>query len=239
MNIVILTAGGIGSRMNQTIPKQFMKIYDKPLLIYTALRFQNCNSIDGIVIVCLSGWKNKVYEMAKEYGIDKLLSIVEGGSTGQESIKNGFKYIRDNYDDDDIVLIHDGNRPMVSEEIINKGINTCRIKGNAVAYIPCQEVMFLSEDMISSKEQIERSKLARTQTPHVYKVRDIENIYKMADENGYKDCVAICSLCQKLGIETYLYQGSEKNIKITTQEDIDIFKALLTVEMNKWYENNK
>lgn len=233
MNIAILTAGGTGSRMNQAIPKQFMLINDKPLLVYTIERFQNCSNIDRIAITCLSGWEEKVWEYVKTYNLNKVKYVVTGGSTGQESIYNGFNKIQCDCNDNDIILIHDGNRPMVSSEIINRGIETCKKYGNAVAYIPCQEVMFLTDDMKKSNKQIERSKLARTQTPHLYYVKNMKDIYEQAEKRGIKDCVAMCSMCEMLGIETNLYLGSERNIKTTTPDDVDIFKALLAVEKNE------
>ncbi len=233
MNVVILTAGGKGTRMHNKVPKQFMMIKGKPLIVYTAEKFQRSNSVDIIIVVCLSGWIKKMKEYADEYKLSKIRYITAGGKSGQESIFNGLQVVRDHFPDDSIVMIHDGNRPLVSNEMIDESIRTCKEKGNAVAYIPCQEVMFVSDDMESSKQEIEREKLARTQTPHVYRARDLYHIFELASKHNLTDCVAVCSMCCKLGIKTYLYPGSEKNIKITTPIDVDIFEALLNRKDNE------
>lgn len=230
MNVAILTAGGTGTRMHLDVPKQFLEIEGKPLIVYTMERFEKCELIDCIVVTCLDGWQDEMWRLVKKYNLSKVKHIVKGGATGQESIYNGFSVIKENYDENTIVLIHDGNRPLVSNEIIEASIKTCNEKGNAVAYIPCQEVMFVSDDMKSSSVQIDRSKLARTQTPHVYRAKDMNDIYDLAKKEGLENCVAMCSMCALLGIETYLYPGSEKNIKITTPVDIDIFRAILKRE---------
>lgn len=227
MNIVILTAGGKGTRMHDSVPKQFMMIKGKPLIVYTAEKFQRNNNVDVIIVVCLQDWLNKMQEYADEYKLSKIRYITAGGESGQESIFNGLQVVRNHFSDDSIVIIHDGNRPLVSNEMIDESIRTCKEKGNAVAYIPCQEVMFISGDMESSEQEIEREKLARTQTPHVYRAKDLYRIFELASKQNLKDCVAVCSMCCKLGIRTYLYRGSEKNIKITTPIDVDIFEALL------------
>lgn len=230
MNVAILTAGGRGSRMHQHVPKQFMMIEGKPLIVYTMEKFQNNRNIDFIVLVCLNEWQERLKQLIQEYKITKAKYITNGGATGQESIFNGLKIVNDNFDEETVVLIHDGNRPMVTDQLIDTAILKCKEKGNAVAYIPCQEVVFYSDDKISSKKQIDRSKVMRTQTPHAYKLDLLNNVFKSANDKGLTDCVATCSICASLGIETYFYEGSEKNIKITTPEDVDIFKALMKEE---------
>ena len=232
MNIAILTAAGIGTRMNQTIPKQFMEIEGKPLIVYTIERFQKHPDIDSIIIVCLKDWTKKMEKIIKDYHLDKVNHIVEGGETGQESIYRGFFIAKDHYEPDSVVLVHDGNRPLVSEQIISDAISLCKQKGNAVGYIPSQEVLMISDDMDSSLTQIERDKVARTQTPHAFYLKDIDLIYRLAEEKGIKNSPALCSICASLGRRIYLYPGSEKNFKITTPVDIEIFKALIKAEKN-------
>lgn len=230
MNVAILTAGGVGSRMCQTTPKQFMDINGKPLIVYTIEKFEKSKLIDEIVISCLDGWQEKVKSYIKQYNFTKVSNIVTGGRTGQESITNGYNAIKEKCDDNSNIIIHDGNRPNVSENLIEKSIKLCEEKGNAVLYIPCQEVMFITDDFISSNQQIDRSKLARTQTPHVFKKRILDNVFEIARDKGLFNEVAICSLFQKVGEPIYLCEGDEKNIKITFQSDIDIFKSLIGVK---------
>lgn len=227
MNIAIITAAGTGSRMNQSTPKQFMDINGKPLIVYTLEKFDQSDLIDEIAISCLDGWQDTIKELIKKYSISKVKHIVTGGKTGQESITNAYNAIKDKCDDNSNIVIHDGNRPNLSQELIKNSIELCEKKGNAILYIPCQEVMFISDDFISSTEQIDRSRLARTQTPHVFKKHLLDKLFSLAEKNSLYSEVAICSLCQKVGETIYLCKGDEKNIKITFQSDIDIFKALL------------
>lgn len=232
--IAILTAGGVGQRMNQDIPKQFLTINDKPAIIYTLEKFQKHPEIDHIVVVCLAGWEDILLAYTKQFNITKLLKIVQGGKNGQESIKNGLDSIKDQFNDSDFVVIHDGNRPNVSQEIISDSISKCKKYGNGVAAIPCAEAMLITDDRVSSTDQIDRSKLMRTQTPQTYRISKISSLYDYALKNNIDDCAAPCALCIKCDEKIYFSVGSEKNIKLTTVEDIEIFKALLNTEKDEW-----
>lgn len=234
MNIALLTAGGIGSRMQQDIPKQFMNIYDKPIIIYTMEAFQKHPDIDAIEVVCLEGWHDILRAYAKQFNITKLVGIVSGGKNGQESIKNGLMDLSKKYSPNDIVLIHDGNRPLVSQEIISDNIAKCIQYGVAITAIPCVEAILQTEDGISSNKSIERSVLKRTQTPHAFRLEKILELHKMAEQKGIENSVASCTLMVELGEKVYFSAGSEKNLKITTPNDIDMFKALLKTEKTAW-----
>lgn len=227
MNIALLTAAGIGSRMNQDIPKQFMHVYDKPIIVYTLEKFQNHPSIDAIIVVTLEPWINVLQAYAKQYNLTKLKWIVPGGKTGQESIFNGLKTLHDNLEGTNVVMIHDGNRPLVSSEIISDSLATYEKYSCAVAVVPCTEVVFESEDGLKSQKSTEREKLFRTQTPHTYKLDDVYNAYVEAKEKGLDKMPATCMLMKELGRDTYFSKGSEINLKITTQDDLKIFKSLL------------
>lgn len=229
-NIAILTAGGIGSRTHQKIPKQFLNVENKPILIYTLEAFQQHPVIDEICVAILEGWDQILWAYARQFNITKLKYVVTGGATGQESIFNGLKAIRKDYKDDDVVIIHDGNRPMVGPDLITDNLVTQKRYGCAVASIPCTEVVFISENKESSDRSIPRENLQRTQTPHSYYLGDLWEAHMLAKENEIKDTAASCSLMEVLGKKTYFSKGSEKNIKITTMEDIDIFKALLSAK---------
>lgn len=234
MNIAILTAGGIGSRTHQDIPKQFLNVENKPIIIYTLEAFQQHPNIDEICVVILEGWESILWAYAKQFNISKLKYVVTGGVTGQESIFNGLSEIKNNHTDNDIVIIHDGNRPMVSQDIITDNLVKQKIYGSAVATIPCTEVVFVSTNKIDSDKSIPRENLQRTQTPHSYYLKDIWNAHMLAKEKGIVNMAASCSLMEALGYRTYFSQGSEKNLKITTVEDIEIFKALLAAKKDEW-----
>ena len=235
MNIAILTAGGIGSRTHQDLPKQFITVDNKPIIIYTLEAFQQHPNIDEIYVACLEGWNLVLEAYAKQFNITKLKKIVIGGTTGQGSIYNALKAIREDHTEDDIVvLIHDGNRPMVSQDIITDNIVKQSIYGSAVTVIPTAEVVFVSKDGESSYEALNREELWRTQTPHAYRFDELWNVHCQALKDGVTNTAASCSLMQKYGYTTYFSKGSEKNIKITTVEDIEIFKALLNARNDAW-----
>ena len=159
-NIALIIAGGVGSRMGQEIPKQFINVYDKPVIVYTMEAFQKHKDIDEIEIVCLDDWQGALKAYAKQFGIAKLTGIVSGGKNGQDSIRNGLYDIISRHDsDDDIVLIHDAIRPMVSQSIISDNIRVCREKGNAITVVPCTAAMLKTYDSISTTEQVPRDNL--------------------------------------------------------------------------------
>lgn len=233
-NIALLTAAGIGSRMHQDIPKQFIHINNKPIIIYTLEAFQNHPSIDAIIVVTLESWIDVLKAYAKQFNITKLKWVVKGGSTGQESIRNGLEVLKKEANEDDVVLVHDGNRPLVSAEIISDSLATFSKYGSAVAVIPCVEVVFESEDGQTSCKSLEREKLYRTQTPHTYKLSELYAAHLEAEKRGIPPMAASCMLMAELGKKTYFSKGSEENIKITTKDDITLFKALLNKEKGEW-----
>lgn len=226
--IGLIIAGGTGSRMQYAVPKQFMTVLDKPVIIYTLETFEKHPAIDVIAVVCLDGWDNILQSYAKQYGISKLKHIVPSGAVGQESIKNGIYELKKHYDGDTIVLVHDGNRPMVSKDIISDCIAVTKKNGNAITCIPCQEAMLETTDGIESYASYPREKLKRTQTPHGFRLKDLLSAHERAKEKGITNSVASCTLMIELGEKVYFSTGSEKNIKLTTPEDIEIFKALLS-----------
>lgn len=233
-NIAIIIAGGSGARMGQDIPKQFINIFDKPVIIYTLEAFQRHPLIDGIEVVCIDGWHEVLRAYCSQFGITKLENIVSGGKCGQESIKNGITDVRLRHEDDDIILIHDSIRPMVSEEIISDCIRVCNLFGNATTVIPCAEAMLETADGQSSEKQYPRNALKRTQTPQAFRLGGILAAHKEASEKGIANSIASCTLYTELGRKVYFSAGAEKNVKLTTPEDIEIFKALLTCKKDDW-----
>ncbi|KAB1438253.1 IspD/TarI family cytidylyltransferase [Candidatus Galacturonibacter soehngenii] len=231
MNVVLLTAGGTGTRMQNSVPKQFINVDDKPLIIYTMEKFEKHPSIDYICVVCLEGWHEILKAYAKQFNITKLKWVVTGGVNGQDSIHNGLKVLEQECDADDLIMIHDGNRAMVSQDIISDSIRICKKNGSAVAAIPCTEAIFRCEDEDNtfSVDSIPRESVVRTQTPHTYPLKKLLWAHQQAELKGIENTAASCVLMQQLNEVVYFSAGSEKNLKITTNDDMQIFKALLRV----------
>lgn len=235
MNVALLTAAGSGTRMRQDIPKQFIHVENKPIIIHTMEAFQNHPSIDAIIVVTIPSWVDVVKAYANQFNITKLRWVVPGGETGQESIFNGLKTLEKELEPSDVVMIHDGNRCLVSGEIISDSLATFKKHGSAVAAIPCVEAVFKSKDNgISSNISIPREQLFRTQTPHTYTLKKLLWAHSQAKEKGIVNTAASCTLMQELGDKIYFSRGSEENLKITTVDDLMIFKALLHTKKDNW-----
>lgn len=233
-NIGLLIAGGSGNRMHQDIPKQFLTVNERPVIVYTLEAFQKHPEIDAIAVVCIDGWEQVLWAYAKQFNITKLKYVVPGGKNGQDSIRNGVYELEKHFDADDVVLIHDAIRPMVSAEIISDCISKTQKYGNAITVIPCAEAMMQTEDGKVSIGSYPRDNLKRTQTPQGFKIGKICDLHRRALEAGITNSVASCTLMIEMGEQVYFSAGSEKNIKLTTVEDIDIFKALLKAKRSDW-----
>lgn len=240
MNVALIIAGGSGLRMGQDIPKQFINVYDKPILIYTLENFQRHPQIDAIEVVCLDGWQNFIRAYAQQFGISKLRWIVPGGKTGQESIRNGVYHLEDICTDSDIVIIHDGIRPMVDDAILSDVIVTCQKYGNAVSSMPYNEQIFLVDDPTSSVRYIPRETLRRVSTPQAYRFGLLDEKYHEAFEKkiGIYGSAYTNTMMADLGERLYFAAGSDRNIKITTAEDLELFKALLQTQGSPWIKLN-
>lgn len=235
MTIALLTAAGTGTRMGQDIPKQFMYVEDKPLIIHTMEKFQHHPAIDKIIVVTLPGWIEVLKAYAHQYNITKFEWIVTGGSSGQESIYNGLVELAKHCNEDDVVMIHDGNRCNISNEIISDSLVTYKTYGSAVAVIPCVEVVYYSDNSGKSADNmLPRENLYRTQTPHTYSLGKLIWAHKMAAEKNITNTAATCSLMTALGEKIYFSKGSEENLKITTVDDLMIYKALLRTRKDNW-----
>ena len=234
MNIAMIIAGGSGQRMNQDIPKQFINVNDKPVIVYTLEAFQRHPYIDAIAVVCLEGWQEILKAYSKQFNITKLKWVITGGGNGQESIYNGIQTIKDDCQDDTMVLIHDAIRPLVSQEIISDCISKCKLYGSAVTVIPCVEAVLFSENHVDSEQTIDRSTLLRTQTPQAFYLSKLLWAHQEAEVRGVVNSIATCTLMIELGEKVSFSTGSEKNIKLTTTDDIEIFKALLQSKKDVW-----
>ena len=232
--IAIIIAGGVGKRMGYEIPKQFININDKPVLIYTLESFQQHPQIDEIEVVCIDGWQDIVKAYAKQYGITKLKYIVTGGKTGQESIRNGVFNLEGKCSPEDIIIIHDGVRPLIDEEILSDVIIKCIEYGNAVSSMPYNEQIFIIDDEISTSKYIPRETLRRVVTPQAYKFEKLDWAYHEAFNKGIgiHGSAYTNTMMADLGEKLYFAAGSDRNIKLTTQENLEIFKAYLNMEHN-------
>lgn len=226
-NLALILAGGSGVRMHQDIPKQFLKVNGKPIIAYTMEAFQRAPEIDVIAVVCLAGWEKVLLSYAEQYHISKLQHVIPGGETGQSSIRNGIFCLEKQYEADDIVLIHDAIRPMVSVDVIDDCIKVTQQYGSAIASVPCVEAMMLTGDGQISCESYPRDKLRRTQTPQGVRLGRLCELHRKAMAQGITNSVASCTLMVEMGEKVHFSAGAEKNIKLTTMEDVDIFKALL------------
>lgn len=236
MNIALLIAGGSGNRMGQDIPKQFIHVDGCPIIIHTMRCFQRHPDIDVIAVVCLKGWDTVLQAYANQFNIDKMKFIFPGGNTGMESIHNGIYGLRGaGCTDDDLVLIHDSVRPLLSQDIISSNIAISKAYGYAITGIKCREAILESEDGFSTSKSISRDKLIRTQTPQTFRLGNIIEVHDEAKAKGIQNSVASCTLIAEVGgREMHIVPGSEKNIKITTVEDIEILKALMHTSKDEW-----
>ncbi|MDR2193391.1 MAG: 2-C-methyl-D-erythritol 4-phosphate cytidylyltransferase [Treponema sp.] len=232
MNIALVIAGGTGRRTLQEIPKQFINVYDKPILIYTLEGFQTHPDIEAIEVVCLEGWHEIVKAYAKQYAISKLAWIVNGGETGQESIRNGIYTLAEQCNADDIVIIHDGIRPLIDKAVVSDCIAICKKYGNAVSSLPYNEQIFKTADGLTTTEYIPRETVRRVQTPQAYILDNVYKSYKKAFDKkiGIYGSSYTNTMMAELGETLHFAAGSDRNIKITTLDDIELFKALLSIE---------
>ena len=229
MNIALIIAGGTGARMRQEIPKQFLNVNDKPVVAYTLEAFQSHPDIDKIGVVCVDGWHDILKAYARQAKINKLDWVISGGENGQSSIRNGVFEAERRYAGDDIILVHDAIRPMVSHEIISDCIVQCKKHGSAVVVTPCNTVVLRRTTGESSGEVVPRDQLAVTQTPQAFPVGKLADAHRRALERGITNAIASCSMMVELGETVHFSIGAETNIKLTTPDDLKIFKALLAL----------
>ena len=236
MNIALIIAGGSGNRMGQDIPKQFIHVDDCPIIIHTMKAFERHPDVHAIAVVCLEGWETVLRSYANQFSIKKLKWIFPGGNTGMDSIHNGIYGLkREGCADDDLVLIHDSVRPLLSQEIISSNIAICKKYGYAITGIQCREAILESEDGFTTHTSIPRDSLIRTQTPQTFRLGNIIRVHEEAKQKGITNSVASCTLVAEVGNRTmHIVPGSEKNIKITTVEDLEMLKALMHTSKESW-----
>lgn len=237
-NIAVIIAGGSGHRMGQDIPKQFINVYDKPVLIYTLEGFQKHPQIDAIEVVCIDGWHDVLRAYAKQFNITKLQWIVSGGETGQESIRNGVYNLEGKANDDDIIVIHDGIRPLVDDSVLTDVLVKAAKFGNAVTSMPYNEQIFVisKEDETTTTQYIPRETLRRVSTPQAYRFDILDQKYYEAFEKqiGIFGSSYTNTMMVELGETLHFAAGSDKNIKLTTKDDLELFNAYLKADKDSW-----
>ena len=234
-NDVILLAGGIGKRMGAEIPKQFIKVKDKPIIVYTIEKFQKNANIDEIVVVCVKDWADYVRELVKEYSLTKVKWIIEGGKTGHDSIRNGVFFLRDKIEPEDFVVIHDAVRPILPQKAIDEVLRVAHENGNASSSIVCHPPIVYTEDKISGIKDVDRDHVMLTASPQAYNYAQDLKCYEKAEEDGKHDFTFTSSLLIAYGERVYFAKGTTSNIKVTQKEDLALFEALISVPEDLLY----
>jgi len=237
MNVPIILAGGVGSRIGADRPKQFIEILGKPVLVYTIEAFQKHPEVDAIEVVCIESHINYLKNLIEKYNLNKVKWITPGGKDFQHSVINGVNNLRGILDDDDIVLVHYGASPFVSDDIITDAIRVCKEKGNSSPAIPSM-LLLGTNDGDKSTQWIDRDKVMILNAPQCFKFSYITQLYDEAIEKDLLDKVEphTTTLMYLMNREIYLSKGNQTNIKITTKEDLDLFKGY--VMMKNSQKNN-
>ena len=215
-------------------PKQFIEVYDKPIIIHTLEHFEKHPLIDAIIVVCIEDWINYLNKLLYKYRIEKVAKVVPGGETGQMSIYHGLLAAKDvSKYEDNIVLIHDGVRPLINSEVITKNIESVQTTGSAITTAVVKETILIVNDGTATINQVPNRKNSRVaRAPQSFWLNDILAAHENALMSGIKDCIDSCTMMQKAGYSLHLVDGPEENIKITTPEDFYIMRAFLEAKEN-------
>ena len=233
MNYLILIAGGVGNRLGAGKPKQFVDVLGKPVIVYTLQKFQAHPMIDAIELVCVDGYQDYLYQLITDNGIDKVIKIVTGGAEYERSIMNGVAGLENVAQPDDVIMVHWSASPFVSEEIITDSIRVCREKGNAIS-ASYSYLLYGTNDGDCSKQTIDRDSFMTLAAPQSFLYSIIKDVYDQVDKKNMFEYVEhhTTALMTALGIPLYFSKGSNTNIKITTKEDLELFRGYL---LNKLY----
>ncbi len=237
MNISIIFAGGVGSRMKskKAKPKQFLEIHGKPIIIHTLEQFEKHPKIDAIVISCVYEWISYLENLLNEYHITKVKALVSGGNTGQESIYNGLVEAKKlTYGNNAIVLIHDGVRPLINKNTINDNIFSVQKYGSAITSVAVKETVLVIPDKIKNAIDYipNRANTRLARAPQSFWLNEILEAHQKARMDGINNFIDSCTLMQYYGKKMFLVDGPEENIKITTPDDFYMMRALLDAKEN-------
>ena len=228
-NYVILLAGGVGKRMGAEIPKQFIEVKGKPIIVHTIEKFQRNEQIDKIVVVCIKDWVDYLKELIEKFGLTKVHWITEGGQTGHDSIRNGVYFLKDKIDLDDFIIVHDAVRPVLPKKAIDEVLRVAHENGNASSSIRCHPPIVYTEDFESGITDVDREHVMLTASPQAYRYSLALKCYERADRENKHNFTFTSSLLIYCGKRVYFAKGTTSNIKITQKEDIALFEALLTI----------
>lgn len=236
MNIAVIFAGGVGSRMHsKERPKQFLEMYNKPIIIHTLEHFQNHPMIDAIVVVCIESWIPYLKELLYKFRIGKVKAVVPGGETGQLSIFHGLKAAKEIAENKKaIVLIHDGVRPLITEKLITDNIESVKMYGSAITSAKVKETILVVDEKDSSIDYVPSRNNSRVaKAPQSFWLDDILATHEKALEKGETIWVDSCTMMQEYGFKMHLIDGPSQNIKITTPEDFYTMRAILEAKENE------
>lgn len=235
MNIALVLAGGAGTRMMSRTPKQFIEVCGKPLIIYTLDHFERHPEIDAIIVVCINSHIEHTESLINHYNLKKVKWIVPGGATFNESVLNGISFLKDKCEDDDIIMIHMSVAPFIEEDIISDSISVCKEHGNAISANPCLLCMAEKTTENYSDEGVLRETLMGLNTPQSFVFKEIYDAYRRAVDENFLNTIEphTTSLMYKLGKRLFFSKGSQCNIKITTSEDLDLFKGYVLLNHQK------
>ncbi|WP_079851848.1 IspD/TarI family cytidylyltransferase [Streptococcus agalactiae] len=234
MNIGVIFAGGVGRRMNtKGKPKQFLEVHGKPIIVHTIDIFQNTEAIDAVVVVCVSDWLDYMNNLVERFNLTKVKAVVAGGETGQMSIFKGLEAAEQLATDDAVVLIHDGVRPLINEEVINANIKSVKETGSAVTSVRAKETVVLVNDSSKISEVVDRTRSFIAKAPQSFYLSDILSVERDAISKGITDAIDSSTLMGMYKRELTIVEGPYENIKITTPDDFYMFKALYDARENE------
>ena len=236
MNIAVIFAGGVGSRMHsKERPKQFLEMYNKPIIIHTLEHFQNHPMIDALVVVCIESWISYLNELLYKFRIEKVKKVVPGGETGQLSIYHGLKAAKEVANEEKaVVLIHDGVRPLITEKLITNNIEAVRRYGSAITTAKVKETILVVNEQDSSIDYVPSRNNSRVaKAPQSFWLDEILSAQEKALAKGERDWIDSCTLMQEYGFKMHLIDGPSQNIKITTPEDFYTMRAILEAKENE------
>lgn len=235
VNYAVILAGGIGKRMGESIPKQFLRVEGKPIIVYSIENFQINPKIEKILVVCVKEWIDYLKNLVSEYALSKVEWIIEGGNTSHDSIRNGIFFLEGKLKDNDFVIIHDAVRPVLPQKALDELIRVAQEKGNASSSVPCHPPIVYTDDFESGIVDVDRDHVMLTASPQAFKYSLALKCYKQAEEENLHNATFTSSLLIHCGERVYFAKGTTCNVKITTKSDLALFKALLKVPPEDLY----
>ena len=234
MNTALIFAGGTGRRMGSAgRPKQFLELHGKPIIIHTLEHFDRHPEIDAIAVVCIAGWIDYLKDQLDRFRIKKVRWIIPGGETSQDSTRAGLNTIAAHCDPaDTIVLIHDGVRPLITEQLISDNIDAVKRFGNAITIAPAIETIITVDENENVTALVDRETCRLARAPQSFRLSDILEMHRRSQEEGYDQMIDSASLMIHYGEKLHLVEGPAENIKITTPSDCYIFKAIQEAREN-------